>query len=193
MEECIIFTMQIHLSIFQASTTGRFSYLPLDYYLSTYSCLPLDYYLSTCCGGPSFVLAFLCDRYLLRLYYNLCWMQPGPWVKWVFHTSPITFGLYSKPKVKSQSWLSKYHVGEEKKAPTVTILKKKIKNKIKSYSRLCHSHSTHPKKKKWNSWPRDRTHQMGLKSCLPFMLHNMAHVGHWHVASIISIRLAFFF
>ena len=23
----------------------------------------LDYYLSTCCGGPSFVLAYLCKRY----------------------------------------------------------------------------------------------------------------------------------
>ena len=174
--------MQMHLSIFQASTIG----LPLNYYLSTYSCLPLDYYLSTYCGGSSFVLAYLCDRYFLRLYYNFCWTQFGPWEKWVFHTSPITFGSYSKPKVESRSWLSKYHVGKEKKGPQQWLPKKKIIQPPLSFP-------LHPPPKKWNSWPRDRTHQMGLKSCLPFMLHNMAHVGHWHVASIISIGLAFFF
>jgi len=43
--------MQIHLLIFQTSTVERFSYLPLEYYLSTH------------CGGPSFVLAYLCRRY----------------------------------------------------------------------------------------------------------------------------------
>ena len=43
--------MQINLLIFQTSNIGRFS------------CLPLDYYLSTCCGGPSFALAYLCRRY----------------------------------------------------------------------------------------------------------------------------------
>ena len=114
--------MQIHLSIFQASTTG----LPLNYYLSTYSCLPLDYYLSTYCGGSSFVLAYLCDRYFLRLYYNFCWMQFKPWEKWAFHISLIAFGSYSKPKVESRPWFSKYHVGKEKKRPpTVTTQKKK--------------------------------------------------------------------
>ena len=36
--------------------------------------------------------------------------------KLVFHTLPIAFGLYSKPKVESWSWLPKYHIGKEKTA-----------------------------------------------------------------------------
>ena len=52
----MIFTMQIHLLIFQTSIVEQFSYLPLDYYLNTYY------------GGPSFLGSF----------YNLCWVQSGP-------------------------------------------------------------------------------------------------------------------
>ena len=101
--------MQIHLLIFQTSTTRRFSYLLLDYYLSTY------------CGGPSFLLGYLCGEYFLRPYYNFCWMQPGTWAKWAFHTSPIAFGSYSKFKVESRSWLPKYHIGNKWKSPPTCI------------------------------------------------------------------------
>ena len=63
--------MQLHLLIFQTSTVGRFSYLPLHYYLST------------CCGGPSFMLAYLCRRYfwgLIIIFFrcNLDFQQNGP-------------------------------------------------------------------------------------------------------------------
>ena len=36
--------------------------------------------------------------------------------KWTFYTSPIAFRPYSKPKVKHQSWLPKYHIGDKKTA-----------------------------------------------------------------------------
>ena len=51
----MIFTMQIHLLVFQISTVGYFS------------CLLLNYYLSTCCSRLSFVLAYLCRRYFWGL------------------------------------------------------------------------------------------------------------------------------
>ena len=63
--------MQLHLLIFQTFSARRFSYLPLDYYLSTY------------CGGPSFVLAYLCKRYfggliIIFVGYNPNFEQNGP-------------------------------------------------------------------------------------------------------------------
>ena len=94
--------MRIHLFIFQTSTIGRFSYLPLDYYLSTYY------------SGPSFVLGYLCMSYFLCLFIIFVGCNLDLEEKWAFHTSPIAFEPYSKPKVKSQSWLPKYHIGDEK-------------------------------------------------------------------------------
>lgn len=44
-------------------------------------------------------------------------MQSETWAKMVFHTSPIAFRPYSKPKVESRSWLPKHHVGNEKNTP----------------------------------------------------------------------------
>ena len=52
----------------------------------------------------------------LEPYYDIYWIQPRPWEKWAFHTSPIAFGPCSKPEVESRSWLPKYHVGNEKNA-----------------------------------------------------------------------------
>ena len=71
--------MKIHLLIFQTSTVGHFSYLPLDYYLST------------CCGGISFVLAYLCKRYFWGLIVvfvgcNLGFEQNGPFT---LHRQPL--------------------------------------------------------------------------------------------------------
>ena len=67
----------------------------------------------------------LCANYLCKRYYwdliiifigcNLNLEQ-----KWVFHTSPIAFGPYSKPKVESQSWLPENHMGNPK-TPALTF------------------------------------------------------------------------
>ena len=103
--KCIIFTMQIYLLIFQKSIAGCFS------------CLPLDYYLSTYCGRSFFVLAYFCMRYFWGLIIIFIGYNPNLKQKWAFLASPIAFGPYSKPKVKSRSWLSKYHIGKKKKAP----------------------------------------------------------------------------
>ena len=101
------FTVRIHLLIFQTSTTRRFS------------CLLLNYYLSTYCGVSFIVLAYLCKRYFWSLIIIFIGCNPDFEQKWVFHTSPIAFGPYSKPKVESQSWLLKYHMGNPKTpAPT---------------------------------------------------------------------------
>ena len=85
--------MQIHLLVFQTSIVGRFSYLPLDYYLNT------------CCSGSSFVLAYLCRRYFWGLIIifvrcNLNLEQNGPFT---LHRQPLGHVLSLKSSLSHDS------------------------------------------------------------------------------------------
>ena len=72
------------------------------------------------------MLAYLCKRYYWGLIIIFVGCNSDLEQKWAFHTSLIAFGPYSKLKVKSQSSLPKYHMGNNKKCPTETSLSSEI-------------------------------------------------------------------